>query len=152
MNRKFWNNLKRNSGWIYGLDSSSWVLSQLCSLGSTVVKFRCPTSGSQFFKLISVYRLVKKDSALRSWCCGNLPHEWYSAHVRCYLTACWFHFHGNATVLYYATIPEPTVRYYATIPERSQLWKETAFTVGSALTLQLGAVTQRVENPRVEAG
>jgi hypothetical protein len=35
-----------------------------------------------------------------------------------------------------------TIRYYATIPERSQLWKETAISVGYALTLQLGAVTE----------
>jgi hypothetical protein len=35
-----------------------------------------------------------------------------------------------------------TVRYFTTIPERSQLWKETVISVGSALTLQLGAVTE----------
>jgi hypothetical protein len=28
---------------------------------------------------------------------GNLPHEHQSEHIRCYATACWFHFHGNTT-------------------------------------------------------
>jgi hypothetical protein len=26
-----------------------------------------------------------------TYCCGNLPQEWYSEHVRCFATACWFH-------------------------------------------------------------
>jgi hypothetical protein len=47
---------------------------------------------------------------------------------------------------HYATIPEPTVRHYATIPERLQLWKETAISVGSVQTLQLGAVTEEEQS------
>jgi hypothetical protein len=35
--------------------------------------------------------------------CLNLPHEQQPTHVRCYATACWFHFHCNPTVRYYAT-------------------------------------------------
>jgi hypothetical protein len=66
--------------------------------------------------------------ALRSSC--PLPRPLQQSDIR------------QMSVIMQRLVPEPTVRYYATILEQSQLWTETAFSVGSALTLQLGAVTE----------
>jgi hypothetical protein len=55
--------------------------------------------------------------------CGNLPYEWYSADVRCYSTAYWFHLHGNQQ--YVTTQQYRSQQYVTTQQYRSQQYVTT---------------------------
>jgi hypothetical protein len=66
--------------------------------------------------------------------CGSFPHERQSTDVRCYATACWFHFHGNqqyvTTQQYCNTITSGVFSWSVStqqsvaMQQMSQLWSD----------------------------
>jgi hypothetical protein len=63
------------------------------------------------YRPISLLPIVSKVFEKLQMTSGTLPHEWYSARVRCFATACWFHsMVTNNTLLLYSRNVHPVAR------------------------------------------